>query len=114
MGVAEESSGDRRLRDRVALGLSAPVAVTLATTVVGLSGVLREVSLGGARIALDEPPDRIEADVPASLWLGAVAVAVTIRHIDVSRPWEPSCGVRFTDEPAAVAEFLAAVATSRR
>ncbi len=114
MAVAEESSEDRRVRDRVALGLSAAIAVTLATNLAALTGVLSDVSIGGARIALDAPPDRIELDLPATLWLGSVSVAVTIRHIDVSRPWEPSCGVRFVDDPAPVAAFLTAVASARR
>lgn len=104
---------NRRRHERVAIGSAAPVTVALETHLGTVAETIRGVSLSAARVALDAPTNRIHAGMAVWLRLGEAVVSVTIRHVDVSRPWEPSCGVRFDDGPGPIAEFVAAVAAAR-
>jgi hypothetical protein len=84
--VASSSPNDRASQ-RVTVGSGTPIHATLLGPLRSVGATVRDVSLTGVSLALNQEEPSIVAGETVAVDVGDARVVGTVRHVDSDRPW---------------------------
>jgi hypothetical protein len=111
--MAEPPIASKRSEERVAVGSGTPIHATLRGAFRSVGATVRDLSLSGVSLALNQAEPSIVVGDSVVVELADTSVTATVQRFDLDRPWEPICGLEFSDYAAEIANFVAAIAHTR-